>query len=1118
MAGWELSGEWSALDDISLELRSYLNIPNLRPLLRAKHVLTGDELEQLEISASNPRARAIDRLVSILKTKCPNHAEVFLEVLQLSLEQADYHRGHEYLAERLEAAISERKAVARERKISELSFDEEALRQQIRDLEIPGHPPARPSDSGLGMAGSGASSQDTTGSPRSTFSGSGASAVSLGDGYPHPRQRRLHVRGLDNLRRERGPTHGLNEKQVSVLKHKIVSDTNNIITRFALMVVGVYRLLKQKKTPVDEVRIMLQYLGCLTNTAPNGDNSVALFSPSDEISESKDLGRLIECLKKYSSWYNYRLIKEVAENFAGEEGKKLISDYEAELQKHYASLIAYQCPDFGLERKLPPGYTRLIVKVNWEYMSTNLQDIAVFQSNLVEILELEPYVVQLRSVEEGCVRLEYVLPATLEPHVARIMTEREECLRELEVLSLEIMCAPLPTSFSVGAYQHSPRSVGSGWLSSGGGLCSHAPCTPTLSGSSSIISVLDQPMSSQEAEILSVYDSSRSSSRETSMHEEVEDSFTSAGFVATRDDAAERNASRRRVGSEYEDVDGYCSRGDGCRGDGNYGDGSQRNGGRCNDGQGDRSHGDGYRGGASRSERCLNESGISDSGRGDSWQSEADLAPSDRGPYSAPQFGSCELLSSSPSAKKLTPSETTPVRMKRVCCSEGNLLSALPPQSSLSRGAGKEGISLPDILCEDGATTTPGEGGSMATPKTRKRKRIMRSLRKIPWSILSRLFLSERKSSREERERTMLCTSPTLLSPFPFPLLELAEEPRRVGSSRQDIAQFDYKLPVLKIEDLHCDLSQRETETVVEEEEIIATLPFVHGESRRDSAVPSSPSTSPLPLPSAAGLGQRRGSDLPPSPTLSSFQDALPPVVVARPRTEIRETGYSTYRDSGVGSSFNSVSSRSNAAQYQHQTSTESVDSFSLASLSTQLSSKRNSCTSHHYVNINTILEIPDDASDTIIQTEWPPRNSVSFPQYHPVPPPPLPDQKYPGDSFESRERSSSLTENFNRSVHGNTRIPSSVSSPHSSGYASCASSMANVAMQSEESLIGSTASVGGGKSPSLRSHPTSPPFPSAPVYPGNVRRGGSLKASVRLATYVSKPPLLPPRGDNPTL
>ena len=231
--------------------------------------------------------------------------------------------------------------------------------------------------------------------------------------------------------------------QISRLKHKIIHDTNNITSTFAVTVLRVYQLLKQNHTPVDEVRIMLQFLGCRTSNK-TGSDSITMFSGSDEMSESKDMAQLFECLRKYSSWYNYRLMKEVAEQFAGDEGKRLIADYEANLLRYYVSLVAYQCPDFVLEQKVPPGYTQVIVKVDWDFMSTNLQDISTFQANLADILELEPYVFQLRSVDEGCVRLEWAIPDALEPYVAEMMAEKEECLRKLRVLRMEVVSASSP--------------------------------------------------------------------------------------------------------------------------------------------------------------------------------------------------------------------------------------------------------------------------------------------------------------------------------------------------------------------------------------------------------------------------------------------------------------------------------------------------------------------------------------------------------------------------------------------------------------------------------------------------------------------------------------------------
>ena len=242
-------------------------------------------------------------------------------------------------------------------------------------------------------------------------------------------KRHLSVPGLSDVR------YGRSREGLDQQHFKTMEDFKNITTCFAMMVLALYRTLKKINAPIDEVRITLMYLGC--EPGKSKEESMRLFPSSDEFAEAKDIGSLIECLRSYSSWYNYRLMKIVAEQFADEEGKKLIADYEDNLRKYYVNLIVSQCPKFTLGQGLPPGYTELIVKVNWDYQSSRLQDIVLFQSNLAELLDLEPYVFQLRSIEEGCVLITWAIPTALEQLVANLTAVQREFLETQGVLYLQ---------------------------------------------------------------------------------------------------------------------------------------------------------------------------------------------------------------------------------------------------------------------------------------------------------------------------------------------------------------------------------------------------------------------------------------------------------------------------------------------------------------------------------------------------------------------------------------------------------------------------------------------------------------------------------------------------------
>ena len=292
-------------------------------------------------------------------------------------------------------------------------------------------------DSGIGHFGD-SSSQSDVSSQFEEDNGAENSVALDGMHPPHQtkgKQLQLPIRGLKNLKKEQAKQ-GLDEQQVSSLKYRIIKDNEAITNRFALMVLGVYRLLKQKQVPVDEVQIMLTYLGCTKENSTKED--ARLFPMTEEFTSTKDILGLIQCLRKYSSWYNYRLVKVVAEEFADEEGKQLIASYEDDLRRHYVNLVAYQCPDFTFGENLPPGYTRLTIKVDWNHQSTLVHEIDNFQTSLADILELEPYVFLLQSVEEGCVILRWAIPAGLEPHFTNLSTQQKVCLSFHKVIYLEV--------------------------------------------------------------------------------------------------------------------------------------------------------------------------------------------------------------------------------------------------------------------------------------------------------------------------------------------------------------------------------------------------------------------------------------------------------------------------------------------------------------------------------------------------------------------------------------------------------------------------------------------------------------------------------------------------------
>ena len=223
--------------------------------------------------------------------------------------------------------------------------------------------------------------------------------------------------------------------RIAALRCKVVKATSDIKMKFARLVLDVYRLLTKKKVPVEEIRMTLLYLGCFKDMKSANEQCSIIF-PSHELSQATTVQSLIECLHHYSSWYNYGLIKFIATEFGGEDGVLIIDEYMKNLSFYCEKIIAYQCPEFSLADGIPPGYDDLVVKVDWDHLSRNAQDIAMFQAELSNLLNLKPEVFVLKSVEEGCLLIRWVVPQSVIPHVVVECMNYQKELAGLDVLTV----------------------------------------------------------------------------------------------------------------------------------------------------------------------------------------------------------------------------------------------------------------------------------------------------------------------------------------------------------------------------------------------------------------------------------------------------------------------------------------------------------------------------------------------------------------------------------------------------------------------------------------------------------------------------------------------------------
>lgn len=200
---------------------------------------------------------------------------------------------------------------------------------------------------------------------------------------------------------------------------------------FSSFVINVSKLLATKAVTTDMIKLSLE-------------SRLGTCNVSDDIMRKIDnatnIPTLLRLAMPFSSWYNYRLIAFLANEHGSEEGTKLTTEYEKKLNS-YLRRFVYHCPPLS---SLPSGelsseFDQLIIKVDWSYEKCSLQDISIFKSRLCEAIGCEdPCCFLLKSVDEGCVKITYIIPSCQTVALASKIEKVIDELRKAGFISIQV--------------------------------------------------------------------------------------------------------------------------------------------------------------------------------------------------------------------------------------------------------------------------------------------------------------------------------------------------------------------------------------------------------------------------------------------------------------------------------------------------------------------------------------------------------------------------------------------------------------------------------------------------------------------------------------------------------
>ena len=120
----------------------------------------------------------------------------------------------------------------------------------------------------------------------------------------------------------------------------------------------------------------------------------------------------------------------------------LIKSYEDKLRSYFKRLV-YETPAFSSLDEFPEEFEDLVVKLDWDFHKVTIQDITILKEKLCKLLKQpDPSLFILKSIEEGCVEVTWVIPPVIRQEVRSVaealLNEGNKELQELGITKLRV--------------------------------------------------------------------------------------------------------------------------------------------------------------------------------------------------------------------------------------------------------------------------------------------------------------------------------------------------------------------------------------------------------------------------------------------------------------------------------------------------------------------------------------------------------------------------------------------------------------------------------------------------------------------------------------------------------
>ena len=226
-------------------------------------------------------------------------------------------------------------------------------------------------------------------------------------------------------------TSKLNEHEKENLERRLTTDTRDMILRFSDFRVAI-RDSFESRIPLDKVKDTILSLDGFVEGI-----GAKLLDPRDaeKIESAESLPQVFITLRHYVSFFNFKIIEHLVHQYGSDNDKNKLKEYCVQLDA-FCQRNVYEIPAKAYST-LRPEAKEIALKCTQHTLT--LHDVQVLKDKVDEIFGLNCFTLQLRSIREGCVKLNFFISAAVADRIFPVSPPQHSALSDIgvKVLSCE---------------------------------------------------------------------------------------------------------------------------------------------------------------------------------------------------------------------------------------------------------------------------------------------------------------------------------------------------------------------------------------------------------------------------------------------------------------------------------------------------------------------------------------------------------------------------------------------------------------------------------------------------------------------------------------------------------